>query len=203
MADYGDANNHRLRHRQCAVCGRTSAKCRGSGEPCQTAKSATSGKGSAAIKARPWRQADVRKEQEPARAGGRQGRACSKKKPSWSPRARRIKLNTQEMKYREVGTAAWHRGTVENVSQTGLLFRAAKALAENAEVEMILEMPPEIVGQEHAQVIARGMVVRTVPPENGEGHPATAASILDYRVLHDKSELLQSSVAEPPPPGDE
>jgi hypothetical protein len=145
---------------------------------------------------------DVRKEQEPARAGGRQGRACSKKKPSWSPRARRIKLNAQEMKYREIGTAAWHRGTVENVSQTGVLFRAAKALAENAEVEMILEMPREIVGQEHAQVIARGMVVRSVPPENGEGHPANAAGILDYRVLHDKSELLQSSVAEPQPPVD-
>jgi hypothetical protein len=90
----------------------------------------------------------------------------------------------------------------ENVSQTGLLFRAAKALAENAEVEMILEMPREIVGQEHAQVIARGMVVRSVPPENGEGHPATAAGIWDYRVLHDKSELLQSSIAEPQPPGD-
>jgi len=145
---------------------------------------------------------DPRKVQEPARAGGRQGRACSKKKPSWSPRARRIALNGQEMKYREVGTAAWLRGTVENVSQTGLLFRAAEALAENAEVEMILEMPREIVGQEHAQVIARGMVVRTVPPENGEGHPATAAGIWGYRVLHDKSELLQSSVAEPQPPGD-
>ncbi|HYN14872.1 MAG TPA: hypothetical protein VES66_03675 [Terriglobales bacterium] len=145
---------------------------------------------------------DPHQAQEPARAGGRQGRACAKKKPSWSPRARRIKLNGQEMKYREVGTAAWHRGTVENVSQTGLLFRAAEALAENAEVEMILEMPREITGQEHAQVIARGMVVRTVPPENGEGHPAIAAGIWDYRVLHDKSERLQSSVAEPQPPGD-
>jgi len=145
---------------------------------------------------------DPRKVQEPARAGGRQGRACSKKKPSWSPRARRIKLNGQEMKYREVGTAAWHRGTVENVSQTGVLFRAPEALPENAEVEMILEMPREITGQEHAQVIARGMVVRTAAPENGEGHPAIAAGIWDYRVLHDKSELLQSSVTEPQPPSD-
>ena len=143
----------------------------------------------------------LRKAQEPQRAGGRPGRACSKKKPSWSPRARRIKLNGQEMKYREVGTAAWHRGTVDNVSQTGVLFRAAEPLPENAEVEMILEMPREITGLEHAQVIARGMVVRAVPPENGQGKPAIAAGIWDYRVLHEKDES-QSALADSQLPGD-
>lgn len=141
---------------------------------------------------------DLCKVQEPARAGSRQGRACSKKKPSWSPRARRIKLNGQEMKYREVGTAAWHRGTLDNVSQTGVLFRAAEALAENAEVEMILEMPREISGLEHAQVIARGMVVRTVPPGNGQGKPAIAAGVWDYRVLHDKDDPGTAALADEP-----
>jgi len=139
-----------------------------------------------------------RQVEERPRAGSRPGRVRSRKKPTWTPRARRIKLNGQEMKYREVGTAAWHRGTVENVSQTGILFRAADVLAENAEVEMILEMPPEITGQEHAQVIARGMVVRTVPAENGKGKAAIAAGIWDYRVLHDKDESHTTASADEP-----
>jgi len=139
---------------------------------------------------------------ERPRAGARAGRVRARKKPTWSPRARRIKLNGQEMKYREVGTAAWHRGTVENVSQTGILFRAADVMERDAEVEMILEMPPEITGQQHAQVIARGMVVRSVPPENGDGQPAIAAGIWDYRVLHDPDEP-QSASAEPQRPDSE
>jgi len=139
---------------------------------------------------------------ERPRAGARAGRVRARKKPTWSPRARRIKLNGQEMKYREVGTAAWHRGTVENVSQTGILFRAADVMERDAEVEMILEMPPEITGQQHAQVIARGMVVRSVPPENGDGQPAIAAGIWDYRVLHDPDEP-QSASAEPQLPDSE
>ena len=131
--------------------------------------------------------------QERPRAGSRHGRVRSRKKPSWSPRARRIKLNDQEMRYREAGTAAWHRGSVQNVSESGLLFRATGPLPNNAEVEMILEMPREITGQEHAQVIARGMVVRIIPPENGQDKPAIAAGIWDYRVLHDKDEQLTAA----------
>ena len=137
---------------------------------------------------------------ERPRAGARPGRVRARKKPTWTPRARRIKLNGREMKYREVGTAAWHRGTVENVSQTGILYCAADIMERDAEVEMILEMPPEITGQPHAQVIARGMVVRSVPPENGDGQPAIAAGIWDYRVLHDPDE---PQAAEPQLPDSE
>ena len=125
---------------------------------------------------------------ERPRAGTRAGRVRARKKPSWSPRARRIKVNGREIKYREVGTAAWRRGTVENISQTGILFRATDVMERDAEVEMILEMPPEITGQQHAQVIARGMVVRSVPAENATDKPAIAAGIWDYRVLHDAEE---------------
>lgn len=139
--------------------------------------------------------------EEPIRTAARQARGCSKKKPSWSPRARRIKLNDQEMKYRVVGTTSWQRGAVVNISQTGVLFRAAELLPDNEEVEMILEMPREIIGQEHAQVIARGMVVRTVPPENGKD-PCIAAGIWDYRPLHDKGETLPLSLSDPQLPAD-
>jgi len=143
---------------------------------------------------------DVHRTERP-RAGSRANRVRSRKKPTWSPRARRIKLSDQEMKYREVGTAAWHSGTVDNVSQTGVLFHAEEALAESAEVELLLEMPREITGLDHARVIARGMVVRIVPPEK-KGKVAMAAGIWDYRVLHDQEES-QAALAEPQLPEEE
>jgi len=145
---------------------------------------------------------DVRRADKSPRADSRSGRGRSRKKTSWSPRARRIKLNDQEMRYRQVGAGAWHRGTVENVSQTGILFRGADVLLPDTEVEMILEMPPEIIGQQHTQVIARGMVVRTIPPNNGKSRPAVAAGIWDYRVLHDQEES-QAATTEPQPPDSE
>lgn len=126
---------------------------------------------------------------ERPRAGSRPGRTRPRKKPSWSPRARRIKPNNQEMRYREVGTVAWHPGTVDNVSQTGVLFHASESLPENAEVELMLVMPREITGVDNAKVVAGGMVVRIAPPENGNGKLGIAAGIWDYRVLHDDDEL--------------
>jgi PilZ domain len=135
--------------------------------------------------------------QERPRAGAR--RTCSPKKPSWSPRARRVKLNEQEIKYRVVGTAPWLRGSVENVSQTGVLFRAAELLPENTEVELILEMPRGIISEEHGQVIARGMVVRAEPAA-AKGQHAMAAGIWDYRVLYDPHENRNCESEAPPSP---
>jgi hypothetical protein len=142
------------------------------------------------------------KTQEPTPISSRQARGCSKKKPSWSPRARRIKLHGQEMKYRPLGATGWRRGAVVNVSQTGVLFRAADLLPDNTELELILEMPREITGQEHTQVLARGMVVRSVTPDTSDDQPAIAAGIWDYRVLHEKGETLPLPLAEPQPPAD-
>ncbi|MGC2324852.1 MAG: hypothetical protein WA463_19610 [Terriglobales bacterium] len=126
--------------------------------------------------------------EERPRAGARSGRR-PRNKSTWSPRARRIKLNRQAMKYREVGTAEWHPGSVDNVSQTGVLFYAHEPLPENAEVELMLVMPREITGVDHAKVVARGMVVRMAAPENGDSNPGIAAGIWDYRVLHNDDEL--------------
>jgi hypothetical protein len=74
----------------------------------------------------------------------------------------------------------------------------SELLPDNAEVELILKMPREITGMEQAQVIACGMVVRTVPPEKGKDKPAIAAGIWDYRVLHDKNESNTAASADEP-----
>jgi hypothetical protein len=115
----------------------------------------------------------------------------AKKKPSWTPRARRIKLHGQEMKYRLAGATGWHKGEVQNISQTGVLFRASELIPDNTELEMILEMPREITGHEHMQVLARGMVVRSILPEDGCSRASIAAGIWDYTVLHEQMEAFE------------
>ena len=43
------------------------------------------------------------------------------KRPSWTPRARRLKLDVA-LRYRVNSTSTWHEGKIENLSQTGVLF---------------------------------------------------------------------------------
>ena len=50
------------------------------------------------------------------------------KRPSWTPRARRLKLDTA-LRYRVNSTSTWYEGTIENLSQTGFLFQRSAATA--------------------------------------------------------------------------
>src|SRR5882724_890714 len=64
------------------------------------------------------------------------------KKPTWVPRARRLKLNLP-LRYRVKNLSTWSEGTIENISQSGVLFQGASPLPVNALVEMVFEMPEE------------------------------------------------------------
>ena len=81
------------------------------------------------------------------------------KRPSWTPRARRLKLDAA-LRYRVNSTSTWYEGVIENLSQTGLLFRGPQALPVNALIEMIFEMPEEISGQQNRNVVCQGRVIR-------------------------------------------
>src|SRR3984893_14321988 len=82
------------------------------------------------------------------------------KRPSWTPRARRLKLNTP-LRYRVNSTSTWHEGTIANLSQTGLLFFGPQPLPVNALIEMVFEMPEEISGQRNRNVVCQGRVMRS------------------------------------------
>lgn len=45
------------------------------------------------------------------------------RKPSWVPRARRLRLHTP-LRYRARGQTLWKEGVIDNLSQSGVLFRA-------------------------------------------------------------------------------
>jgi len=109
----------------------------------------------------------------------------ARKKPTWSPRARRLKLENREMQFRERGSEQWLPGIVENISNSGVLFRTEHPVREKAAVEMILEMPKEITGQAQSMVLCSCTVVRTELPEE-EGKPKAFGAVLwDYRFLHE------------------
>ncbi len=118
------------------------------------------------------------------------------KRPSWTPRARRLKLDVP-VRYRVNNTSTWFEGQIDNLSQTGLLFRGPQVLPQNALIELIFEMPEEISGQKNRNVLCQGRVIRckeaqdpkhkseTQPdgPVSENGH-LLAASIVDYKFIH-------------------
>jgi hypothetical protein len=114
------------------------------------------------------------------------------KRPSWTPRARRLKLDVA-LRYRVNNTSAWYEGTIDNLSQSGLLFRGPQQLPVNALIEMVFEMPEEISGQKNRNVLCQGRVMRSKDQQGKEAQDdkdtedangLLAASIVDYKFIH-------------------
>lgn len=107
--------------------------------------------------------------------------AESKKVPPF--RARRFNLHLP-LRYRPLGEANWRPGTTENISRSGLLFRAQEVMQPAAQLEINLVLPPEIAGLAPTEVVCRGEVVRSVVSEGMQVSPALAAKILQYHFQH-------------------
>jgi hypothetical protein len=115
------------------------------------------------------------------------------KRPSWTPRARRLKLDVV-LRYRVNNTSTWYEGTIDNLSQTGLLFHGPQQLPVNALIEMVFEMPEEISGQKNRNVLCQGRVIRSKDAQDQDKEPPRkeaepdngllAASIVDYKFIH-------------------
>src|SRR5262249_23514793 len=106
------------------------------------------------------------------------------RKQSWVPRARRLRLH-QPMRYRVKTMAAWHNGLIENLSQSGVLFKGPRPVSQETLVELRFQMPEEISGQKEALVLCQAQVIRCREKGSEEG-VTLAASILDYQFLHEK-----------------
>ena len=98
-------------------------------------------------------------------------------------RAQRFNLSLP-LRYRLLGEHDWRAGTTENISRSGLLFRADEMLQPSVQLEINLVLPAEIAGLSAAEVICRGEIVRTVKPESAGIQPALAAKILQYHFQH-------------------
>ena len=105
-------------------------------------------------------------------------RRASNRVPSY--RAQRYKMQLP-LRYRPMGEAQWREGTTENISRSGLLFRAEETLQPTVQLEINMVLPPEIAGLASAEVMCRGEIVRTVAAESATTNPALAAKILQYQ----------------------
>ncbi|HLK34083.1 MAG TPA: PilZ domain-containing protein [Terriglobales bacterium] len=134
--------------------------------------------------------------QAPAPAGHR-----SRRRSNWVPRARRLRV-TLPLQYRQMGTEKWHSGTVENISQSGVLFRASDVLAHDTDVELIFEMPEEITGQQNSRVLCQGYIVRAVRGatfKHSHQDPAIAAAISGYSFFPEADAAADQAGEEPSP----
>ena len=84
--------------------------------------------------------------------------------------------------YRTPGDATWLEGWTENISKSGVLFRADRAITLDTPVEMMMEIPTWISTPVAGPAICRGRIVRAVAPSPLEECPAFAARILEYEL---------------------
>ena len=111
-------------------------------------------------------------------------RPCRKRSGYGDDRDRsRLKLDLP-IRYRVKNLGTWYDGNVENISQSGVLFHGPQQLPTNAMVEMVFEMPEEISGQKNSNVLCQGRLIRSKQGHNTEDSFGLAASILDYKFLH-------------------
>jgi hypothetical protein len=98
-----------------------------------------------------------------------------------SPRAPRFSIPIAIL-YRTPGDAIWLEGWTENISKSGVLFRADRNLQLDALVEMMMEIPAFIATPVAGPAICRGRIVRAERPSPLEDRPAFAAKILEYEL---------------------
>jgi hypothetical protein len=121
---------------------------------------------------------------EPAPAVAAPETSASPKRSKWMPRSRRLRVQVPIM-YRQAGTETWYSGMVQNISHSGVLFEAAQLLPDDADVEMVFEMPMEITGQPSSRVFCRGYVARSVLSARKPPFPHIGAAISGYTFLHE------------------
>ncbi len=108
--------------------------------------------------------------------------------PNWVDRAPRFPIHAP-LRYRPSGEIGWNDGRIENISRSGVLFRAGELVDVNTPVEMSFVLPVEIAGEQAAEVFCRGTIVRTLLPPTTDAPPALAARILEYRFQHGENAL--------------
>jgi hypothetical protein len=89
----------------------------------------------------------------------------------------RLPLDLQ-LRYRAVGATRWHEGRVENISRSGVLFRATDVVGVDEQVEITLILP---VRRSARVIVCRARIVRTILPGGFEKRPGLAARISRYR----------------------
>jgi hypothetical protein len=87
------------------------------------------------------------------------------------------------VQFRTLDAAAWQEGQSENISRSGILFRAAQPLQVDTVIEMMFDLPVEMGGESGAHVVCTAHITRILPGATPEQSPLLAARIHDYRFV--------------------
>ena len=101
--------------------------------------------------------------------------------PKGSTRAERFAIRIP-VRYHEPRSSRWFEGKTENISYSGVLFRAELPLQPKTTVEMRFELPTAILGEAPGEIICKGAVVRIEESPISGIPPALAVAIRGYRV---------------------
>jgi hypothetical protein len=100
--------------------------------------------------------------------------------PNYLPRAERFAIPIAIL-YRSAGELDWRPGLTENISRSGVLFRADRHLEPNTPLEIMLDIPTIIATPASGSALRRGRVVRAIAPSPREQRPAVAATFVDFQ----------------------
>ncbi|MGB9485291.1 MAG: PilZ domain-containing protein [Terriglobia bacterium] len=96
-------------------------------------------------------------------------------------RAKRFAIHIP-IHYRKPQTSRWFEGRTENISYSGVLFRAEFPLQPKTTVELRFELPAAILGEAPGEVVCKGAVVR-IEESPIAGIPLALAVAIDgYRM---------------------
>jgi hypothetical protein len=106
---------------------------------------------------------------------------------------RAVRYNLQlAVRFRPAGDSAWRDGTTQNVSRSGVLFRASTPLATDTPVELRLALPIGPAPDAFSEVICNGRIVRTVEPSSVDTRTGIAVEISDYKLVRGSREPIES-----------
>jgi hypothetical protein len=86
------------------------------------------------------------------------------------------------MLYRSAGDPTWREGRAENISRSGVLFRAEQLIEPDTSIEMLMVLPSEVTGEAAGTSMCYGRIVRTISP-GSDARPILAAAILQWERL--------------------
>jgi hypothetical protein len=112
---------------------------------------------------------------------GKVNKRASRGAPRVSQRAQRFEIKVP-VRYREKNRKDWHEGRTENISQSGLLFRAPEPLALESLVELSFDLPTAKEGEPGGTVLCDGKTIRTILPATSDESPGVAVKILNYKM---------------------
>jgi PilZ domain len=85
------------------------------------------------------------------------------------------------IRFKKIGGRRWFEGKTENISRSGILFRADRLLKVRTAIQMSFTLPVWGKGDGPGEVVCQGSVVRTVAAVR-TNRPCVAASIQRYRI---------------------